>query len=200
MPEHNYSPSEVTVGPVLEPITVADVKDAAFIIDDSSYDLYISKQLIPSARRHVEELAVRSLITQTRAQYYDELRDIMWLTYGPVSAVTSVTYKDSDEASQTLTASLYDLDNKREPARLVRGYNENYPTSIRDTNSVVVTMTCGYGLTYTSVPIIYRRACIMWAALELHNRVPIACADDYMKSLRALETLISIEGRTRQYA
>lgn len=200
MSDHSFSPSEVTTEPVLEPITVADVKDAAFIIDDSSYDLYISKQLIPSARRHVEELAVRSLITQTRKQYYDDLRDIMWLRYGPVSAITSVTYKDSNESSQTLTSSLYDLDNKREPARLVRGYNETYPSSITDTNSVVVTMTCGYGSTYTSVPIIYRRACIMWAALELHNRVPIACADDYRKALSALETMLSIEGRTREYA
>lgn len=200
MAEHNFSPSEVTVEPVLEPITVADVKEAAFIIDDSSYDLYISKQLIPSARRHVEELAVRSLITQTRAQYYDELRDIMYPRYGPVITVTSITYKNSNEASQTLTASLYDLDNKRIPARIVRGYNETYPTSIVDTNSVVVTMTCGYGTAASSVPIIYRRACIMWAALELHNRVPIACADDYVKALRAFETMISIEGRTREYA
>lgn len=192
--------NRVSVEPAIEPVSVAEVKEAAFIVGDNSYDTYIKTQLIPAARRYVEQLAKRSLITQTRIQYYDDLDSVMYLRYGPVQSISSVTYKDSTATQQTLTASLYTLDAQSIPARLVEAYNQTYPSAICDTNSVAVTMVSGYGLTAASVPIIYRRAIILWASLELHNRVPIACAAEYMASLGALQSMIAIEGATLEYA
>ena len=191
--------NRVTVEPTIEPVTVEEVKENAFIVSDNSYDSYIRSQLIPSARQYVEELANRSLITQTRAQYYDDLEYVMYLRYGPVQSVSSITYKDSQAVQQTLTSSLYTVDTASIPARVVQAYDQNYPSAICDTNSVVVTSVCGYGSTAASVPLIYRRAIILWASLELNNRVPIACGDEYRRSLEALEQLIAIEGRTVEY-
>tara|TARA_Y100000310_G_scaffold246825_1_gene252230 strand:- start:4799 stop:5392 length:594 start_codon:yes stop_codon:yes gene_type:complete len=192
--------NEVTVEPTIEPVTVPEVKENAFIVDDTSADLLIKKQYIPEARKLVEKLANRSLITQTRAQYYDSLEYEMFLRYGPVQSISSVTYKDSNESSQTLTSTKYTLDAKSIPARLNIGYNETYPLSITDTNSVVVTMVSGYGSTIASVPLIYRRAIIMWATILFNNRSPIACGDGYEKSLAALQQMLAIEGATPEYA
>ena len=192
--------NRVSVEPAIEPVSVSEVKEAAFIVGDSTYDGYIKNQLIPAARQFVEELAKRSLITQTRIQYYDDLEAVMYLRYGPVQSISSVTYKDSTATQQTLTASLYTLDSASIHARLVEAYNQTYPSAICDTNSVAVTMISGYGSTAASVPLIYRRAIILWASLELHNRVPIACADSYMESLKALKSMIAVEGATLEYA
>jgi len=192
--------NRVTVEPTIEPVTVNEVKENAFIISDTSYDSYIRSQLIPEARQYVEELANRSLITQTRAQYYDCLESCMYLRYGPIQSVSSITYKDSTATSQTLTASLYTVDTSSIPARVCQAYDQTYPSAIVDTNSVVVTSVCGYGATAASVPLIYRRAIILWASLELNNRVPLACAESYRNSLDALKSMIAIEGATVEYA
>ena len=192
--------SRVTVEPAIEPVTVAEVKANAFIESDTSYDPFIEKQLIPTARVYVEEIAERSLITQTRAQYHDCLDTTIRVRYGPVQSITSITYKDSAAASQTLTASLYTVDTASIPGRVVQAYNATYPSSIEDTNSVVVTAVCGYGTTAASVPIIYRRAIILLSTFWHNNRAAFACGESDDATMMALQRMLAIGGAVVSYA
>lgn len=192
--------NRVYTEPASEPVTVEDVKANAFIVDDDSYDDFIQSQLIPQARRYVEKLANRSLITQTRKQYHDELRTEIILRYSPVQSVTSITYKDTNNATQTLTSTLYTVDTASIPARVNEAYNQTYPSAICDTNSVVITYVAGYGSTMASVPIIYRRAIILLATHWFHNRTAFACGDVDAATMAAMESLIAIEGATLEYA
>lgn len=192
--------STVTSGPAIEPVTAAQVKDNAFIINDTQHDNFIDEQLIPHARATVEELAKRSLITQTRVQRQDCLETVMYLRYGPVQSVTSITYKDSTNTTQTLASSKYTVDTASIPARVVEAYNQTYPSSNVDTNSVVITAIHGYGSTAASVPIIYRRAIILLATFWFNNRAAFACGDVDDAVMKAVEQLLAIEGRTLEYA
>jgi len=192
----NIPPNVVTVEPAKEPVTVAEVKRQAYIVDDCTDDATIEDVWIPAARRMVEQLANRSLITQTRTQYYDYLPECIFWRFGPLQQVTSITYKDSAEDQQTLTSTLYTVDTISMPARIVIGYNETYPSSIVDTNSVVVTGVAGYGANASSVPIIYRMAITKLVAHWLSNRG--MCADD--ESQGVLMSLLAVEGATYEYA
>lgn len=188
----------VTVEPALEPVTPEDVKANAYVVDDSSDDTFIRTQLIPSARKMVETLANRSLITQTRQQIYDYLPECFWLRYGPVQTVSSVTYTDYNQAVQTLSATLYDVDSNRIPGRIHQGYGKVWPASLSKTNAVKVTYVAGYGATGSSVPIIYRRAIILLATHWYNNRDQFGCETDDMAC--AVASMLALEGRTLEYA
>lgn len=193
----NIPTNRVTVEPVIEPVTVSDVKLQAMIATSVTQHDALLLQEILEARQTVEQLTNRSLITQTREQYYDELSEDIYLRYGPVQSVSSITYKDSNEVSQTLTASLYTVDTKSIPGRVVIGYDKTYPSSITDTNSVVVTYVAGYGTVSTAVPIIYRRAIAKLAAYRFTHR---EFGEDDSVVMEALVSMLQIAGATLEYA
>lgn len=192
----NVPISSVTSEPAIEPVTKEECKRHAYIIDDSSDDAMIDDVYIPAARRVVEQLANRSLITQTRVQYGDWLKGVIYWRYGPLQSVTSITYKDSNEDQQTLAATNYTVDTDSIPARIIEGYNQTYPTAIVDTHSVAVTGVAGYGATRATVPIIYRLAIMKLVTHWLNNRG--MCSDDESQSV--LMDLIAMEGATVEYA
>ena len=189
-------PNRVTSEPAVEPVTVEQCKRQAYIVDDDSDDGLIRDFYIPFARRVVEQLTVRSLITQTRVQYYDTLEECMFWRYGPLQSVSSITYKDTNEASQTLTSTLYSVDTKSIPARILIGYDDTYPTAITDTNSVVVTGIAGYGAAGSNVPVIYRMAILKIVSHMISNRG--LCSED--EAMGVVGDLVAVEGATVEYA
>lgn len=189
----------VTVQPTVEPVGVDDVKVNSYVIDDETEHKFIREDLIPTARRYVEELAKRSLITQTRTQSYDYMPcSPVLLRYGPVQQVNSVAYTDTNEAAQTLASTYYNVDAVRNPGRLLVAYGQTWPTAFNKANSVVITYVAGFGATGKSVPNIYRRAIIVLCTHWYQNRDQFGCVDDDMVS--KLENMLAIEGRTLEYA
>lgn len=195
MPMKTIAPSTVTVQPTSEPISCIEVKDASYVVCDDSYDSQISNLYIPAARRYVEKLANRSLITQTRKQYHDHLASEFFVRFSPVQSITSITYKDSNEVTQTLTSTLYTLDKESIPARIAQAYDATYPSGICDTNAVTITAVCGYGAA-DAVPVIYKMAMLKLCTHWLHNRG--ICMDDETQEI--VSNIIAIEGATVEYA
>lgn len=196
----NIPINRVTVAPAPEPVLAYDVKLNAYIVDDTSWDEFINTQLIPTARAYVENLANRSLITQTRRQYYDSLPSEFHLRFPPVISVLSITYKDTAGVAQTLSGSLYTVDAASYPGRIYPAYQQTWPSAACDTNSCYVTYTAGYGTTAASVPIIYRRAIILLCTHWFNNRDAFACGDVSSDMQSALEAMLAIEGATPEYA
>ncbi len=113
-------------------------------------------RLIAAARRQVEALTHRRLITQKwrlyfdgfPAAYYGRCGDIVLFDVAPVSTIDAVKYIDSNGALATLASTEYQLVAEA-PARVALAYGKSWPSMRGDRDGVRVEVTCGYGLAAT---------------------------------------------------
>jgi uncharacterized phiE125 gp8 family phage protein len=149
----------VSVVPVSSPVTVEDAR-LHLDLDDNYYDSQLDR-LIDVARRRVEQDTRRSLVTQTHVLSMDTFpsNGIIELPTAPVQSVTSVTYVDTNDATQTFTE--FTLDSNNTPSRLVLNDGESFPTVRGHYDDVKVTYVSGYGSTVASVDPVAKFAILM---------------------------------------
>ena len=132
-----------TVEPVSLPITLNEAERALQFgdISDTSLDAEI-EELIPVAVDMVERDCQRALCPQTWQLKLDQFPVVIELRRPPITAA-SVTYLDEDEASQTLSSSLYDTDLTSAPG-LITPDDLSWPVVGTVPAAVTVTFTAGY--------------------------------------------------------
>lgn len=120
---------------------------------------------IIGAREYGETFTHRAFITQTwddKRRGFPSSGEAIWLPKPPLVSVTSVTYVDTNGATQTWSASLYTVDAPAGPkARggcLVPNYGESYPATRDQVNAVTIRFVAGYGAAST-VPTLVK-ACL----------------------------------------
>ena len=142
--------SQVT-GPAVEPLSLSECK--LFLRVDTTSDDTLIASMLASARLWVETYTRRALCTQTV-----DLKYAGWpvqygplvVPYAPMQSVTSITYIDQDEATQTLASSQYIVRAQAGP-RAGRGTIEiadgvTLPTlSTQPDRPVTVRAVVGYG-------------------------------------------------------
>lgn len=176
--------SVLTTAPLVEPLTVTEVK-TNLKITGTDEDARLTS-LITSARLWCEGYTNRSFIKQTRTQYMDEFwqplayKDFrtsfcIELLNGPLldvsgTTVISVKYYDEDDVLQTLASSEYWIDSKRPIPRIY--VKESWPTTKVRPNAVEIAYYAGYGETAASVPGNFKDAMHMYIAHCFENRVP----------------------------
>ncbi|HXH37553.1 MAG TPA: DNA-packaging protein [Thermoanaerobaculia bacterium] len=162
--------------PAVEPVVLADAK--LFLRLDTAADDAMVTALIVAARRRVEAITARALITQVWKYYLDAFpggdfwslsrplgvrplhREIYSLPHQlaiqvplpPLQSVASVKYIDPAGILQTLDPTLYTVDAISEPARIVPAYGTWWPLTQAVPNAVQVQFTAGYGADGTFVP------------------------------------------------
>lgn len=107
-----------------EPITLTEAKDFLRVSNDDDDNLI--NALITAARQMCEEYTRRILVTTTIDEYFDKfptnswdnLSNLIYLSRGPVSAISSVKYVDEIGSEVTLTSEQYVTDLISEPARV----------------------------------------------------------------------------------
>lgn len=131
--------------------------------------------LIAAARQAAELELHRPLITQTLDAYFDSFPLYPNRLYAefptrypiflpPLQSVTSITYVDSDGATQTLAADQYLVDAKNQPARVTPAYGCSWPSTRQQSNAVIVRFVAGYGAA-SAVP-----ACIKnWMLMRIET-------------------------------
>lgn len=172
--------------PTAEPLSLTEAK-SWLRVDGSDEDALI-ESLITSARDQVEEYTARTLINRTVTLKLDEVEvdedaDI-WLPYGPVSAITSVTYYSSDDAATVESADDYYLAGDRLT-------HEGAWTTERDWASITVLYTAGYGAGRDDLP------------AGLVHAVRVCLSDLYeMRQSEVVGTMIATSrmGTWQQYA
>ena len=159
-----------TVDPTVEPVTLTEARLHLRVTDTADDTLITS--LIQAAREYAESYCRRSLLTQTwkltldrfpyslggfwicDGRYYSggHAKDYISLPRPNLLTVSSVTYVDTNGATQTWAASNYLVDTTQTPGQLRLAYNIDWPSTRTDPNAVAITYTAGYGASATAVP------------------------------------------------
>ena len=79
----------------------------------------------------------------------------------PLVSVSSITYLDTANTSQTLSSSHYTVDSHNEPGRIVPSYNSIWPEVLDHVNAITVTYVAGYGATAADVPQAIKQAILL---------------------------------------
>ncbi|MES0444979.1 MAG: head-tail connector protein [Desulfobacterales bacterium] len=132
----------ISVAPTTEPVTVEEAKKNSIIEFDDD-DAYVSG-LIKVARQYVEEYLSRALITQTWKLYLDCFPNVIEIPVPPLVSAT-ITYVDTDGATQTESSAVYTVDTDSDPGIIYEAYNQNWSTPRDVEKAVIVTFVAGYG-------------------------------------------------------
>jgi uncharacterized phiE125 gp8 family phage protein len=158
-----WSPVVVSVEPTDEPVTVAVLKTHLRVDFDDDDDLI--EDLIVAARMHVEARTGLKIPTQTVVMKCDTFEDLAHLPTAPLRSITSITYLDTDGATQTLAGTVYEARIDGLEPQIVLKFNQSWP-SIQDRSRITVTAPAGY----STVPFPLRLAMMMVAADLYKNR------------------------------
>lgn len=146
----------VVTSPTVEPVSLDEAKAHLRVdVEDENDQI---RALITAARQYIETFTGRALCTQTWDLKLDAFpcSDTLWLRKPPVSSVTSITYLDTANVSQTWSASNYLTDlpagEQATFARITPAYGVVWPSTYSVINAVTVRFVCGYGATGATVP------------------------------------------------
>jgi uncharacterized phiE125 gp8 family phage protein len=148
--------------PTVEPVSLADAKLHLRVTQSAEDDLIAS--LIVSARNVIEDECGLSLITTTwqqKLQQFPFHPNRIYFTRAPVVAITSITYTDSANATQTLSASRYISALTHRPAWVMPAYADVWPDARGYNDDVTVTYTAGFGTTAADVPASIKQAMLL---------------------------------------
>lgn len=120
---------------------------------DTTADPGLSR-VISAARKWAEQYTGRVFITQTWDVRMDAFPAVIELPMlAPLQSVASISYTDQNGDSQTLGASLYQVDIHSEPARIAPAHGQSWPAVSTDTfNPITVRAAAGYGDAASDVP------------------------------------------------
>lgn len=126
--------------PSADVVTLQQVKDH-LKIDGTDSDTYLGT-LISTAVELVYQVTGRQLLTCNYRLDVDSFRDIE-LPKPPFNALISITYKDENGDTQTLSESSYSIDDAIEPA--VISFANDLPNTQADVNlPISISYTTGY--------------------------------------------------------
>lgn len=162
----------VRTGPGAEPVSLVEAKLQCRADADLTDEDTLITSLIAAARGHVESATNRVMVTQGMRSTFPCFpggssivsvlnnfiggNDSGYIGVGrtmklraPLRKVTSITYRDSANVSQTLAASIYDVDTSELPGIVSLGYAQVWPTTYYHPAAVSVNFTSGYATPFT---------------------------------------------------
>lgn len=138
------------LGPVEEPISLAELKIHLRLgVDSSEEDSYL-RNLISASRRLLERYTFRSFLTQTWKLVLDKFpkqdSDCIYLPYPPIQSVKSFVYLDSNRIEVALEENVFfKVDTISEPGRIYLMENQSWPSDVLDEPSAIsITYVAGW--------------------------------------------------------
>lgn len=168
--------TQQTTAPTAEPITVEEVR-AHSVIDDTEEDAVLIETYIAAARWMAELICDRQIMPATWKLYLDAFPGEIRLPKPRAQSVTSITYADASNVTQTLSTSVYGLDSIGEPGRVYLKYGQSWPATYDVPNAVCVTYVAGYGssnaLALAALPKQLKLGMLHLVAHWFENREPV---------------------------
>ena len=127
-------------------LAVSLVEAKAHLRVDVADDDALITAYITAATEMAEQATGRAIMPQTWQLTLDAFPSALALTRTPVASITSITYADAAGTVQTLSSSLYSLDNLYDhgQAYVVPTYATVWPTTRDQINAVTCTFLAGY--------------------------------------------------------
>lgn len=177
--------AELVTAPTYEPISLSEVKaQLSIAASDTSHDSTLG-QMIVEARQQWEHDTDSVCCYQTWRVRMGNLEDRFALPKRPVQSITAITYFDGNNASQTLSASLYQLHINE--FRLA--YQATLPAVADRWDAWTVNYRLGYSIDALSVPAIAKRAMLLLVGSYFENRDMLM--QEAYQSQKAYELLVS---------
>ena len=180
---------EVSTPASIDPVTTAEAK-THMRVETSDDDTYIAG-LISAATSYAQDRTNRQFINATLKLRMDGFMGTqLWLPRAPLSSVSSITYLDSEDASQTLASSYYKVDTYSLPGRVRLADGESWPTTTDNPQSVTITYVSGYGTATSDVPEGIRLAIRMLVSHWYESREPIVTGTIVAKVPMTVDALL----------
>ncbi len=207
-----YKRLKVTVPPVNEPVSLAELK-AHLRITVTDEDDYLTN-LIVAARTEIEEYLRRKLITQTLRMTLDQWPFYsfpVWegqveaaysalvpdaaldLWYPPLQSIAQVqlTFRDGTQTIYPSSNYIVDSSTPDDYGRIVLSVDATFVTNLQEINAVEIDYIAGYGDDAADVPFAIRQAILNYCAWMYQNRGD--CSDAKV-SFRRGETPLDVCG------
>jgi uncharacterized phiE125 gp8 family phage protein len=176
---------KLITAPIAPPVTLAEMK-AHLRVDMTDDDTLISAMLV-GATDVAEQHTGRAIMPQTWEITLDAFPDAFEITRVPVQSITSLKYYDASGVQQTLSPSLYALDNADDfsAAYVVPAFGAEWPETREQINAVTLRYAAGYA-DATAVP----EAIKSWIKLQVSAMYENREAEAY--SARAVSTTVKM--------
>lgn len=163
--------------PSNEIITTAEAKEH-LAVDHSNDDTWIDA-LVKASRTMCEEWLNRSFLSTTWVYSLDAnhpvlTQDYIELPMAPLQSITSVTSLDDDNNATALASANYYAVTNGDPGRVALVNGSDWPTDLRQYDSVRITYVAGWGNAVANIPTQYRewvkRGVLLTVAALYENR------------------------------
>jgi uncharacterized phiE125 gp8 family phage protein len=165
---------KIVSAPANPAVTLADMKLHARVDSDITEEDTLLTALVDAARVRTEIITGRALISQQWDMFMDCFpsgNGVIILPKPPLVSVDSITYVDTNGASQTLATSVYKVDSHDTiPSRISLKLNQEWPETNGEAQDVTIRFTVGYGADESSIPETIKAAIKMMAAHWYENR------------------------------
>jgi uncharacterized phiE125 gp8 family phage protein len=140
----------VRTGPAAEPVTLTEAKLHCRAYADQTDEDALITSLISAARAQVESETNRAMVTRALRSTFHCWPDRIYLR-APLRKVTSITYRDTADATQTLAAADYVVDLAELPGVVVPAYAAVWPSTYEHPAAVSVDFIAGAATAFTIV-------------------------------------------------
>lgn len=205
---------ELVTAPATDPITdlslwehlKLDISGSPAVPDDQDYVDALKAAAI-SYLDGAEGILGRALITQTWKLHLNSFPYVSWDETGysrsragseiriplpPLQSVSSITYVDTDGATQTLASSVYRVINRQKwPSGIIEAYGQSWPSTRSQPQAVTVEFVAGYGDADTDVPDAIKHAIKLAVSGWYENRLPVSVGKTVSEFPMAFDALIA---------
>ena len=181
----------VTTSPSIEPLSVIEAKDHLRV--DGDDDEVLIAAYIKAAREFAEAYTGRTLINTVYTLSLDKFptsSDAIEIPAAPLASVTSISYVDTDGATDSMDSSDYRVDTSSEPGRITVAYGNSWPSTRDITNAVSIVYTGGYGTSRDDVPEGIRMAMRLLVGHMYENREAVVIGTAANELPLAVESLL----------
>lgn len=169
-------------------ITLNEAKQQCRI--DHDYDDAYLQALIDAAESFTSEFRGTPISSTTKTQYFETWDDeYLQLQYTPVTAITSITYTDTDGTTDTWSSSDYLFTST---GRITPAYDEEWPDIQERLNSITVTYIAGY--TTTTIPKHVKQAVLFLVGHFYEHRMAVSEGYQLKEVPMAFSALALIDG------
>lgn len=171
----------LVTAPGAEVVTLEDMRDHLRVVAQGSPETHPEDDMIDLYRQAAigmvdgkDGFLGRALVTQTWALTLAAFPAgrVLKLPLPPLRSVTSIVYRDGDDASQTFAAANYYVDTAATPGLVQLTPSASWPQTYDRPDAVTVTFDAGYGAAKTDVPELIRWYIQVQAAAMFRDREP----------------------------